>query len=70
MRYLLEEARQNGQPETAYLQTVLEYTRSLNSSSTLSRKKMSRNPPGVNHAAQTKGRNQNAQRPASWTPPN
>lgn len=41
IRYLLEEARQNGQPETAYLQTVLEYTRSLNFLD-LARKKMSK----------------------------
>lgn len=40
MRYLLEESRQSGQPETAYLQTVLEYTRSLNLLD-LARKKMS-----------------------------
>ncbi|MCX7755644.1 MAG: DNA primase [Anaerolineales bacterium] len=40
LRFLLEEARQSGQPETAYLHTVLEYTRSLNVLD-LARKKMS-----------------------------
>lgn len=40
LRFLLEEARQTGQPETAYLHTVLEYTRSLNVLD-LARKKMS-----------------------------